>query len=1391
MPAFPAPAACLAMLLPLLGLAPTRATAEDGVVRVPGDVSTIQAALEKVREGGIVEIADGVRSAPLRIVRPVHIRVVSGATVVVTAPADARCVDVEGTARVTIEGLRLEGGRTGIRVATSREVLIRRCDVSGFSSWGIALQSSTAQIEGCHVACPPGANGIGVDGGSDAGLLDDRVDGAPVVAVLVDRGSSARLERTELRGARRVESRGGVVAVVQRSSRASFLSCLVEGGEWGGVEIVAADATFAGSRILRNGRAGILAARGAEVSVSGGEVSGTVAGADPQGGTGILAGERCHVRLDTVRVEDNARVGLRVGPDARVEVADAVLRRNALGGILVEQEGLVDARRSVVEENGKHGVLALDRGEARLYDVTVRGTRRSGTVARGIEATGRGRVRVRGGAVEKNEEMGLAALDGGFLDVADGRVEANGAVGITVERASRARIRRTRVAGHSELGVAVREGSEVSLFDCELVTIGGAPVSVSKARLTASGNRYEGRGARAGERSRKPSLTLRPDGNDPLEGALLARRVGADAVVQRLRVAHARVEVEPGRYRLAAISRGGTREVPWGEVEVTDGEVPVRFDSGLRLLLSGSSTPRWRAYRLGDAEPLQEMVAGIATAAVPPGRYRVAVLEEGGTERRVGPEAGVEVRAGEIVEVSAARAACCEPLPITVAVPVSSWSATEPLRMHMAVASMPPDTVRARVYALDPRGLRIGLTGDAAALLPMSEVLGDRTIPLAADAPEGDYLVLVEAVETATGRSLAVASASLLRSTRPRLRVAAPGFVNPGERLLLVAAASGASRTVADLYVAVGAGETRRWLVSGGRGGASLVAGDRKEPFRRGVLLADGTTVLHDAPMPAAWAQGGDFRIEVSLVDAATGDSLTSAAAPVRSVTGRVPLRGALRFEGVPRRLAPGETATVSAIRVGTAGRSPRRVARVATDGTFSFGDMPAGEYALQATSVGAAGAPSEGATTRVEVGPAGVADAAVGTGAPATAAPAAGAAPSPPPPMEGTPAAPSANPPADSPGGADPGTPAAAAPGAPAGGCGDSPTEDPCPCGKLPVCVDAGYLAGGLSGDRPTDETSRGGWATWWLSKGREFALAIAIEKAVADALAAANPCLDVTSNEASIVALALKIQQRAKALEDSLRAVAGAEDIDRALEEHPEVARHLADGFLDLMLLDLEQQSCVARVRLDGRVTLGSIDVSYGVDSPGLPDGITENADGWDLEMGVPTPPPTTSPPVEHASASGSANGTDVSRIASDIARGVGPELGALAKALFCSCAEITTYCVVEKFADHIRGPGVFTENSCTSVQTCCGRVIARWTVAVIAPGTSGLFGGGTERVPMCCGRWEDVFPRDGDKGDPVFCDGGYTRESNDVDCDGLPNAEDPTPLGDDAPDLLRRNR
>ena len=107
----------------------------------------------------------------------------------------------------------------------------------------------------------------------------------------------------------------------------------------------------------------------------------------------------------------------------------------------------------------------------------------------------------------------------------------------------------------------------------------------------------------------------------------------------------------------------------------------------------------------------------------------------------------------------------------------------------------------------------------------------------------------------------------------------------------------------------------------------------------------------------------------------------------------------------------------------------------------------------------------------------------------------------------------------------------------------------------------------------------------TWWLSKGREFALAATLEKAVADALAA-NPCLDVTSNEMALVELAGRIEQRAKAIEDGLRAVVAAKDVDRALEEHPEVARHFGEAFLDLTHLDLD----AAVLRRDGCNSTGA---------------------------------------------------------------------------------------------------------------------------------------------------------------------------------------------------------
>jgi hypothetical protein len=340
-----------------------------------------------------------------------------------------------------------------------------------------------------------------------------------------------------------------------------------------------------------------------------------------------------------------------------------------------------------------------------------------------------------------------------------------------------------------------------------------------------------------------------------------------------------------------------------------------------------------------------------------------------------------------------------------------------------------------------------------------------------------------------------------------------------------------------------------------------------------------------------------------------------------------------------------------------------------------------------------------------------------------------------------------------------------------------------------MPVCVYAGDRF--LLGD-PTGKNRRS-WATWWLPKRYELGIAAAFERRVAQEMERLDPCIEAIPMEATLLDQLQALLQRVESRRAEMEAVLGAEDPEKALAEHPEVERVFMDVVLSAMGLFEDSNSCVGRVVLDGSLGVGGLRVDYRTDAPDLPSEIESPSDDTlDPFDGVGPPPGETPPrpadgsspaPVAPATGSGSVSGDDIETLAEDLARQATPDLSRMRRALFCACEEVVSHCVVEKWATHIRGPGVFTVNRCSYTKSCCGRAVRTWEVVRIVPGTGGLAGGTRTERTHCCGRWDEVFPRGGSgESDDVFCTQSRRRKVLDLDCDGLANTEDPTPLGED---------
>ena len=134
------------------------------VIRVPDDHQSISAALAAAPAGAIIEIAAGTYAESLVVNKPLSLRPAPNSEVRLAPPTDEPVITVMDTESVTIEGLTIVGGETGIFVTRSQGVIIRDNTVSDSRLVGIKVRLGAADILDNTVfhAQPPYGMGIHV-----------------------------------------------------------------------------------------------------------------------------------------------------------------------------------------------------------------------------------------------------------------------------------------------------------------------------------------------------------------------------------------------------------------------------------------------------------------------------------------------------------------------------------------------------------------------------------------------------------------------------------------------------------------------------------------------------------------------------------------------------------------------------------------------------------------------------------------------------------------------------------------------------------------------------------------------------------------------------------------------------------------------------------------------------------------------------------------------------------------------------------------------------------------------------------------------------------------------------------------------------------------------------
>lgn len=493
-----------------------------------------------------------------------------------------------------------------------------------------------------------------------------------------------------------------------------------------------------------------------------------------------------------------------------------------------------------------------------------------------------------------------------------------------------------------------------------------------------------------------------------------------------------------------------------------------------------------------------------------------------------------------------------------------------------------------------------------------------------------------------------------------------------------------------------------------------------------GVVVSQGRVVLVSAGS-IAWP-AAPVPVSIELDDPEIATLLAQARAAQHTCPGPVTASGRLRVGHDPLVVDPDGDATVWLWRFDDQGRSVRVVAAVQPDGAFRIERVVPGVYFLESQYRDAAGRYYQGAPQTVDVGcdgAAGLSQRLEDTGVLLPEMPEE-------PHARLRPQFPAFMP------------DACAAESTGAGSCEPDPDEPPCACGKLRVCVFSGdnrlLASGGMLPVPVKGEIGR--WT--WMGRDMPPKIPYKFEQDFANALGQISPCYDIVPMDATWSKIAWHGQEFGKIFEQ-LKAARTAGDT-ALVEQLTAAAKQLLQTNFVRALQALGHATCPAVVVLGSSGdAIPHITASVQVDGEVALEGSATSAWSW----------------------------------ARRLAKQVDGQLAPMQEKLFGSCQETVQSCTgVDWELAH-------QTHRCDYTEYCNSEPMRTWTEYgeyLRAVGQT------IERKRGCCSESAQEAAG-GAEGNSMMCPGTSQLMTEDLDCDGLLNSDDPTPLPAEAVEELNR--
>jgi parallel beta-helix repeat protein len=498
----------------LAGNAPTSLLADPPAVgnldqvAVPADVATIQEAVNRVKVGGTVTVAAGTYKEKVEIYKSVTLRGAGPDKTILQAPGpEWLALNVAtDSLQVTIEGLRITGGRFGARIATGPGGVVTLRNVkldgngqgkpndgglwvfdqvtvtldrvaatsnngNGFTSFGrskvTARQSSSTSNTryGCLLASggsltadgltvsQNGSYGIYATGGLAISLANCTVAGNTGHGVRLSSSSETSITSCQITGTKATsDGNNGCGIYLQDTAKATARACTISGNRYGIYLVENSSADVTDSSVAGSARYGVRICDSSSLTLTNCQVTGTTGDGSGQYGygAGLVLGDKTSATLQTCTVERNYEYGLGISGEAHATLSACTVRDNAREGIFASESAHVDITNCQVTGTKKAPAPSncCGSGIAALdtSEVTIQGTTSSGNAEAGVWIGDSATVSVSASTLSSNLNSGVDCSGTAHATIQDNTISSNVGCGIVAWEGAQVLISGNRVS---------------------------------------------------------------------------------------------------------------------------------------------------------------------------------------------------------------------------------------------------------------------------------------------------------------------------------------------------------------------------------------------------------------------------------------------------------------------------------------------------------------------------------------------------------------------------------------------------------------------------------------------------------------------------------------------------------------------------------------------------------------------------------------------------------------------------------------------------------------------------------------------------------------------------------------------------------------------------------